>query len=67
MALPSNLSFAEMSWSNRCSGRSPNNCSSARGIDATIECREGNAAALPVAADEQVSIVARHQGSAIRS
>lgn len=33
-----------------------------RGIDATIDWREGNAAALPVAADEQFSIVTCHQG-----
>ena len=34
----------------------------ARGIDATIEWREGNATALPVPADEQFSIVTCHQG-----
>jgi ubiquinone/menaquinone biosynthesis C-methylase UbiE len=34
----------------------------ARGIDATIEWREGNATALPVLADEQFSIVTCHQG-----
>src|SRR5215471_4557431 len=34
----------------------------ARGIDATIDWRDGNAIALPVAADEQFSIVTCHQG-----
>ena len=34
----------------------------ARGIDATIDWREGNATALPVSADEQFSIVTCHQG-----
>jgi ubiquinone/menaquinone biosynthesis C-methylase UbiE len=34
----------------------------ARGIDATIDWREGNATALPVTADEQFSIVTCHQG-----
>jgi len=34
----------------------------ARGIDATIDWREGNATALPVIADEQFSIVTCHQG-----
>jgi len=34
----------------------------ARGIDPTIDWREGNATALPVAADEQFSIVTCHQG-----
>ena len=33
-----------------------------RGIDATIDWREGNATALPVTADEQFSIVTCHQG-----
>jgi ubiquinone/menaquinone biosynthesis C-methylase UbiE len=34
----------------------------ARGIDPTVDWREGNATALPLAADEQFSIVACHQG-----
>jgi ubiquinone/menaquinone biosynthesis C-methylase UbiE len=34
----------------------------ARGIDPTIDWREGNATALPVTADEQFSIVTCHQG-----
>jgi len=34
----------------------------ARGIDATIDWRDGNATALPVAVDEQFSIVTCHQG-----
>ena len=34
----------------------------ARGVDATIDWREGNATALPVAANEQFSIVTCHQG-----
>jgi len=33
-----------------------------RGIDATIDWREGNATALPVTADEQFSMVTCHQG-----
>src|SRR5215467_11567625 len=33
-----------------------------RGIDPTIDWREGNATALPVAADEKFSIVTCHQG-----
>jgi ubiquinone/menaquinone biosynthesis C-methylase UbiE len=34
----------------------------ARGIDATIDWREGNATTLPVPADEQFSVVTCHQG-----
>jgi len=34
----------------------------ARGIDETIDWREGNATTLPVTADEQFSIVTCHQG-----